>query len=290
VKLVKKIAAYGQLGRLPNVGIAAFTGLVAFSFSQPLRVWKISSVLFALLAIALMCLGGNVINDFFDIEIDRINRPDRPLPSGRVSRPAALVMALAAFLSGLTLSFFLGMMTFMVGVLAVLLLVIYAAWLKRVLIIGNVAVAFISALTFLYVGAVYKNPFHPLIVFPALFIFLFHFGREIIKDEIDMEGDSRLGARTIPIVFGRNRASVVAAIPFLMLIPLTIVPSILKIYDIFYLVLVIAAVDTVLVWVIVKLFSHPTDQTLKLINSVLKRDMLFGLIALNAGSRWWFTH
>ncbi len=279
--IFKKIRAWGELVRLPNVGIAAATGLVGFWLIAP--VLNLKTVVLGALVIALFCLGGNVINDFFDIEIDRINRPARPLPSGRVSRQAALIAAITALLVGLAISYALGFMTFGLGIAVVALLVIYAAWLKRILIAGNITVALISALTFPYVGSIYKIPFQSEVIFPALFVFLFHLGREIIKDIVDVEGDSKVGARTIPIVFGRKTATALAAIPFIVLVPLTLVPYFLKVYGIYYLLLVTVLVDTMFLLVIVHLFLSPTDRKLNGISTRLKLTMGLGLIALAVG-------
>lgn len=281
VVIRKKIRAWTELVRLQNVGIAAFTGLAGFWLIAP--VFDLHIIIFGVLAIALFCLGGNVVNDLFDIEIDRVNRPERPLVSGRISQRAALVTVIIAFLVGLGISYRLGFMPFALGMAVVALLVGYAVRLKRILFVGNITVAFITALTFPYVGSIYKIPLNAEVIFPALFIFLFHLGREIIKDIVDIEGDSRVGARTIPIVFGRGKAVVCAAIPFIVLVPLTFVPYFLKVYGIYYLLLVTVLVDTMLLLVIVQLFLSPSDRKLNGISTRLKLTMALGVIALALG-------
>jgi len=277
----KKIRAWGELVRLQNVGIAAFTGLAGFWLIAP--VFDLKTVIFGTLAIALFCLGGNVVNDLFDIEIDRVNRPQCPLVSCRVRRQAAIITAVIAFLAGLGISYVLGIKTFCLAIAVVALLVAYAARLKRILFAGNITVAFITALTFPYVGSVFKIPLNAKVIFPALFIFLFHLGREVIKDIVDIEGDRRVGAKTIPIVFGRKKAATLAAVPFIVLVPVTLVPYFLKVYGIYYLLLVTVVVDTMLLLVIVQLFLSPADRKLKGISTRLKLTMVFGLIALVVG-------
>lgn len=280
MKALNTIKAGLELIRLPNVLIAAANGFAAFWLVAPVRTWNVRTVLCGLFALALFCAGGNAVNDFFDADIDRVNRPGRPLPSGRLSGRAALILAIVTFVSGLILSFLLGGMAFRVGAGAVVLLVAYSVWLKRVLVAGNVAVGLIAALTFPFIGAVFNKPFAPALVFPSLFIFLFHLGREIIKDAVDVAGDRAVGAKTIPIVFGRKAALAAAAIPFIILIPVTALPFVLGIYGVWYLAAVGLAVDTVLAGIIIRLFMNPDDRTLNRLSAVLKLDMLGGLAAL----------
>jgi geranylgeranylglycerol-phosphate geranylgeranyltransferase len=141
--------------------------------------------------------GGNSINDFYDLEIDRINKPRRPLPRGAISRSSALLFSIALFLLGMVLSFWVGGFGILVALAASGLLIVYSSFLKKRFIWGNLAVSSVCALAFVY-GGLAADDFRLSLV-PAAFALVFHLGREILKDIEDLKGDSSSGASTDPI-------------------------------------------------------------------------------------------
>lgn len=152
--------------------------------------------------VTLVTAAGNVINDYFDVEIDRVNRPDRPIPSGQVSLPAARAYAVTLFLSGIFISLFTNGLCIAIAVFNSLLLLIYAARLKRTLLLGNITVSYLAASMFLFGGALGGLP-GLLHVMPfAIMIFFAMVARELIKDGEDVEGDKASGAVTLPIQYG----------------------------------------------------------------------------------------
>jgi geranylgeranylglycerol-phosphate geranylgeranyltransferase len=167
-----------------------------------------------LLAIVfLITAGGNTINDFFDVEIDHINRPDRPIPSGEVSKYHAGILALVLFACGILLSAFTNSLCFIIAVFNALLLVLYAARLKRKLFIGNMAVSYLTASIFLFGGAFYGIDGFEKISAIALMTFFAILSRELLKTAEDVEGDRAAGALTVPVVYG-IRPTVFLALAF----------------------------------------------------------------------------
>jgi geranylgeranylglycerol-phosphate geranylgeranyltransferase len=185
-------------------GLAALLGyIVATGTIAPLALILVP-IVFAITA------GGNVFNDLCDLEIDRINRPDRPLPSGKVTPGAAGALATALFAAGLGLTIPAGLPCTVIAVANSLLLVAYARVLKRTVFWGNVAVSYLSASIYPFGGALAGIPAMVQTLPLAGITFLAMLSRELLKDAEDVPGDSLAGARTVPIVHGVKRTVVAA--------------------------------------------------------------------------------
>jgi geranylgeranylglycerol-phosphate geranylgeranyltransferase len=185
-------------------GLAALLGyIVATGTIVPLALVLVP-IVFAITA------GGNVFNDLCDLEIDRINRPDRPLPSGRVSPRAAGALATALFAAGLALTIPCGLPCVVIAVANSLLLVAYARALKRTVFWGNAAVSYLSASIYPFGGALAGIPAMEQTLPLAGITFLAMLSRELLKDAEDVPGDSAAGARTVPIVHGVKKTAIIA--------------------------------------------------------------------------------
>jgi geranylgeranylglycerol-phosphate geranylgeranyltransferase len=170
----------------------------------------IPGVLLLFVAVTLITAAGNVINDYFDVEIDRVNRPDRPIPSGQVSLPAARAYAVVLFVTGILVCFFTNELCIAIAVFNAILLIAYAARLKRTPLFGNITVSYLAASMFLFGGALGGFPglFH---VMPfAVMTFFAMLARELVKDGEDVEGDKASGAVTIPIRYGIKATMILA--------------------------------------------------------------------------------
>ncbi len=169
----------------------------------------------AMASAAFIGAGANAINDVFDLEIDRVNRPDRPLPSGMVSVRAARAFWGLASGVGVVLSAFLSPLHIVIAVGSVALLYGYSARLKRTALLGNLAVAAVLGLAILYGGLAVAPTGEPAAWSVPLLGAAFAFGstlaREVAKDIEDAVGDATGGARTLPLVAGPRVAVWVAA-------------------------------------------------------------------------------
>lgn len=230
------------------------------------------------LPVPLICAGGNVLNDFFDLEIDKINKPNRPLPSGKISPNLALLFAILLLVGGVVIPFQFSTQLFVIAILASSLIAIYDWKLKRLPLIGNFVVSLVSGMTFLYAGAIVVN-FREALV-PAMLGFFFHFAREILKDIEDVKGDKEDGAKTFPIQYGILNSKVLVTAIILILIVLTIVAFFTENYSWFYLITVIFTVDLGLVFVLFSAWRNHSPKNLNKLNKLLKIGMLFGLLAL----------
>jgi geranylgeranylglycerol-phosphate geranylgeranyltransferase len=164
-----------------------------------------------ILTVILVTAAGNTINDYYDATIDRVNRPDRPIPRAEVSPRGAYVLACILFALGILATFAANLLCTTIAVFNSLLLIGYAAVLKRVPLAGNVAVAYLSGSIFLFGGALAGlTGFFANLVLAAITTFSM-LAREILKAAEDVKGDMVGGARTLPMVIG-IRSSVVIAI------------------------------------------------------------------------------
>jgi geranylgeranylglycerol-phosphate geranylgeranyltransferase len=276
----KTLHPYLQIIRPVNVAIVFATIIVAGIIAGP-SDWDWLWIVVAALSGALIAAGGNAINDYFDLAVDKINRPDRPLPKGVMSRDDAKRIWMYTSASGLVLSLLLGFWCLLIAAVWVGGLYLYSERLKGTVLIGNVAVALMTALAFPYGAIVVGRP--SLGSFPALFAFLANLARELIKDVEDVDGDATVNAETLAVKHGTGAGLLAASIVLAVLILVTFVPVIVGVYNYTYL-LIILIVDLGLGYVGLSHWYDATHINLRRLSLVLKMCMVGGLVAILVGS------
>jgi len=221
------------------------------------------------------------LNDIYDIESDKINKPDRPLPSGKIQIKSAYGLYLLLILVSIVLSFLVSEMALIIVLISILLLFLYSKYLKRISLVGNITVAFLTGLVFIFGGVVVENPAAAIV--PALFAFLINLIREIVKDMEDVQGDKNVGVETFPIKFGFQKSKILILIITFFLILYTIYPFIVQLYKIEYFIVIMVIVNPILVYCLKILFENNSGKNLKKISNLLKLDMIIGLIAIYLG-------
>ncbi len=196
------ISGFIQVIRLWNLIIIAlaqyFTAFFLLSidgviYNQQLLLLSLSTVIIA--------AAGYIINDYYDIKIDLINKPKRVVVGKVLKRRVAMIAHTVLNLIGIGIGFFLSYQMMAINFMSALLLWAYSNQFKRMVLVGNFLVAFLTALS-IYVVAFYFDPYNTLIIAYSLFAFFFTLIREIIKDIEDLKGDENFGCRTLPIVYG----------------------------------------------------------------------------------------
>ena len=223
-----------------------------------------------------VCAFGNVVNDIKDIKIDRINNPDRPLPSGKVSKNTASYMAIVFFVIPVAGALFLGLWPFLTVITALFLLFLYSAYLKKTLA-GNFTVASIAGLSFLFGGFVGHNPF---CIVPLIFSIFIHLPREIVKDVMDMKGDKTIGATTLPIIAGPVTSCNISALILALLCLILPLPYLLGILNVVFIIIILVAAYPLLFYIILRLLRKPQSSALPLISNLIKASMAAGLVAM----------
>lgn len=265
-----------KLSRPANVIISFLTIIIAAELAWGLDPFN--NVLLAALSAALITMGANVINDYYDIEIDRINKPNRPLAAGTVSKKTAFIYFIFVYFLAWCLAIYINVWMFLIAFMTSIILFFYSFRLKRTVLWGNLTVSFATAIAFVYGGVAvghYKETF-----FPAAFAFLFHLGREILKDIQDMEGDKQAGADTFPVKYGISRSIGLISVDFILLVFLTAIPYILGIYSIRYFMTICFGIYPVLLFVLYKSRKDSDPANLGFLSNLLKADMIIGLLAI----------
>ena len=190
------LAGYVTITRPVNSLAAGLAAIVAYLIATGTIIPE-TLLLFAV--VTLITAAGNVINDYFDVEIDQVNRRDWPIPSGQVSLPAARAYATTLFLAGILVCLLTNALCIAIAVFNSLLLIAYAAKLKRTPLLGNIAVSFLAGSMFLFGGALGGLPGLSQVLPFAVMTFFAMLARELVKDAEDVEGDRASGAVTLPI-------------------------------------------------------------------------------------------
>lgn len=199
-----ELKGFLEILRPANCIVAGLVGILGATVALgSLPSYEKSLMIF--LVVFLGCSWGNIINDYFDYEIDKINRPSRPLPRGALSRKVALIYGVCLAALGLLIAYMLNLGAFFFALGAYLLMYLYAWKLKPTPLVGNLAVATLTGATPLY-GAIAVGKIG-LAGYLALCAFLVNVAREIFKDVEDVEGDKAHGAKTLPIVWGVEKSS-----------------------------------------------------------------------------------
>jgi geranylgeranylglycerol-phosphate geranylgeranyltransferase len=243
--------------------------------------YSVLKVFFAGLTGALTVSAGNVINDYFDINIDKINRPHRILPKGELTLKEALGFYIFLFLVSLLLSIFISLIALLEVFFASALLFLYSYKIKKIPLLGNFVVAFLTGFAFIYGGMAVDNSKAAII--PALFALLINFIREIVKDMEDIEGDKQQGINSYPAIRGFKKAKMIIVFITSVLIILTAFPFINELYAIEYFIIVMVIVNPLLVYIVKSLFDDDSTKNLNKLSNLLKLNMVIGLTAIFLG-------
>ncbi|WP_456475585.1 UbiA family prenyltransferase [Candidatus Pyrohabitans sp.] len=268
--------AYLEILRPANCAMAAFAVFLGATIAS--GSFSIYYVALACVVAFLVCGAGNVINDFYDYEIDRINAPHRVLPRGALKRWVAKNYALLLFTLGTALALLISTAAFLLAAFNSALLYAYAWRIKRTGGLSkNLTVSYLVASPFLYGGIATSQPWATLI-FVALAA-LANTSREIVKDIADLRGD--LGeCRTLPVRIGVEKSAYIAAAFLLAAVILSPLPYLMNILGILYLPLVGIADAVFLYSLLVLLKSGEAAKSARYI----KVAMFIALLSFLAGA------
>ncbi len=271
--------------------------MLAVAVGQYLTVGFIPEHLnhFALAAAFFVCAFGNLVNDIRDVDSDKINHPKRALPTGAVSIDRARTLSCFLLIISLILTIWLSWPGRVIILAGLILVTLYNLSLKRLPYWGNLAVSLLSGFTFLLGGieTIDATGDHLLALFtfpgpmiPAIFGLLMHFGREIIKDVADIGGDAIDNSRTAPIKHGKATPLAIAYFLFLILMIFSIVVYWVGWFKPVYLYMTLGFVILPLIVQMVLLGLNPDAKRCLMISSIVKLQMIPGIIALILGKNY----
>ena len=246
-------------------------------------------IILAMIAVFFETAAGNVINDYFDYNIDLINKPERPIPSGRISLKTGRNYGYLLFNAGTICGFLISYITsnwipFAIVLIADVILYLYAYKLKTTPLIGNLTVGFMTGFGFVFAGFSINNPSIIITsIYLGFFAFVMTTAREIVKDIEDIEGDKADGARTLPILIGEKKPAILAAILIVLDSALCPILYFNHIFGILYLPVIAIAVILFL-YCAISILKSQEKSTASKVSKYLKIGMLIAFVAFVFGS------
>ena len=305
---MKIIAAFFRLIRWPNLVFIALTQ-VLFEYCVYQKIYpgaagnngETKQFIFLVLASIMIAAAGYIINDYFDLNIDQVNKPGKVVVNVLINRRWVIFWHM--FLSLLGLFFTVSALPIaqywylvLANLGSIILLWFYSTNLKKQLLIGNVLISLLTAWVILVIffskyplqiGSLYSVDrdevrFFRFTVLYAAFAFIISLIREVIKDMEDMEGDRKYGCRTMPILWGVNASKVFVAVWIIVLIAMIGVVQFYVLpfgwwHSALYCIIFIVAP---LAWIFRKLFRAQSSKDFHALSSVVKLVMLTGILSM----------
>ncbi|MGO3182881.1 MAG: geranylgeranylglycerol-phosphate geranylgeranyltransferase [Aequorivita sp.] len=281
--------------------IALVQGFIKYGLFQAFKVdFSLTTLDFALLVIATLCIAaaGNVINDIYDVEIDRINKPNKVLIGKKISERIANRLYIILSVIGVAIGFYLsnriGKPSFAaLFIVFSALLYLYASYLKGMFLVGNLLVSALVAMSLLIVplfdllpAVTVENQASQSAVFKivlnyALFAFYINLIREIVKDLQDINGDNKGGMNTLPIIIGRKRT---VTIVFILGV-FAVIGAVLYMYENLYNVQVLMlyflfTIVAPLLYFCVKAWDAKSAKAYAFLSKLLKIVMFLGICSI----------
>ena len=246
-------------------------------------------------SVVFITMGGYIINDFFDIDTDVINKPHKVIIGRYISLKSAKYLYTVISLIGLFLGLYVSITSnmphlFWIYLFCILSLFLYSSYFKTKFLLGNMTISILCSLTIILTylfnsKQVIKDTYdeillYNLIVGYSFFAFLTTFIRELIKDIEDVDGDLVIKAKTLPILVGRKRASrITFFFSCILLVYLLFVLQSFK-YQAMFLVYGIIFILFPLVYFMYKLWFSEHKKDFSKLSSVIKIIMLFGIFSM----------
>lgn len=255
---------------------------------------------FFLLCLSTICIAaaGNIINDLYDLETDRINKPKKLIIGQKISEKSAYSAYIILTVVGVGIGFYLSNLIARPGFTAIFivisaLLYLYATYLKDILLVGNIIISCLVAMVIIIVGLfdllpaiTPENQLTQSIIFSilldyALFAFLINQLREMVKDQEDVDGDYNAGRSTLAIVLGKDRANkiifIIGLIPLILIIFYIYDYLYENLYAVLYALLLIVAP---LLYFQINIITAKTRKQFSKLSILLKIIMFLGLLSI----------
>jgi len=266
-----KILGALKLMRIPNsvmMGIGVIIGLQIsnpswYSISLPSiygNILGINNFLMPFLVGFFLSASSMVLNDYVDYEIDAINFPKKPIPSGIISREFAFYYAIFLALLGILIALsFLNLISIIIALSGIAIAYVYNFLLKKRGFLGNIAVAYTTTLPFLYGGSLAGLSNSLTIIIVCILSFLSNLSRELIKGIVDIIGDRVLGIKTVANTLGPVFASRLAFVLIIIAVALSFLPFIFGLLNIYFIPILLIA-DAIFVYYSYKLLRKPEKE------------------------------
>jgi len=281
---MSKLSGYLRLMRPINclmMGIAVMAGAVLASpnFSEA----PLEDLMWGFVTGFMLTAASMAINDYYDKEIDAVNEPDRPIPSGLIDPREALAFAFILTSIGFAAAYLTNIFCFAMAIIAWIFFVTYTTVGKRSGLAGNFLVSACVATPFIYGSAVIADEVRSNVLIFAAMAFLSNTGREITKGIVDVEGDEMQNIKTLAVRYGAKRAAIAATIFYFLAVLLSPIPLLLQLVS-FWFIPLVALTDFGLVASALILLKDYSRENAKKVKSMILLWFIFGLLAFIAGA------
>jgi geranylgeranylglycerol-phosphate geranylgeranyltransferase len=210
-----------------------------------------------------------IINDYYDREIDAVNEPARPIPSGLISTNEALSLFIFISLIGFIFAFFTSILCLIVSFISWIIVISYVTFGKKTGLFGNFLVSICVGIPFIYGSLIIFNEVISSVIIFALMAFLSNTGREITKGIVDIKGDKKEGIRTIAVNYGSKFAAISAVLFFILAVLLTPIPVFLDLVSFWFIPFIIITDSSFFVVSILLLKDYSRINARRIKNIVL---------------------
>ncbi|MEM4227694.1 MAG: geranylgeranylglycerol-phosphate geranylgeranyltransferase [Candidatus Caldarchaeum sp.] len=276
-----RIMSLLRLMRPPNGLLMFFAVLIGVLFSET-RAINLQQIIYAFVTSFGLTGSSMALNDYFDKQVDLVNNPSRPIPSGEVSPASAVALSSILAGAGLLAAFLSSTACFLMAAVAFAVSTFYNMFLKKTGLVGNFAVSFTVVAPFLYGSLLADGYISWRVMVFVVLAFLANTGREVIKGITDVEGDAVRGVATIARKSGLRTASRVGAGFYIAAVMLSPLPYLLEVVNILYLLLV-AVADAGFVYSSIRIIRNPEPGEAKKQKNLTLLWMLLALISFAAG-------
>ncbi len=278
--------SYFRLIRTPNLLIIIFAQLCTRLFLIEQKNLSISTILpllvdskFILICFSTVIIAGAgyIINDYYDIKIDLINKPNRVIIGKIIPRRWAVIIHQLMNFVGISLGYFVNNKVLAINALVVLLLWSYANYFKRTPFWGNFIVAFITGLS-IYILSLYYHTGKKEVIIYAIFSFFITLIREITKDMEDIKGDQLHGCKTLPIVYGifKSKLIIYGLKVFFLVVIYFLSPKEMAISNYLFLTILLVAI----LFSSIKLYFADTSKKFRYLSFYFKYLMIVGILSM----------
>jgi geranylgeranylglycerol-phosphate geranylgeranyltransferase len=200
-----------------------------------------------------------ILNDYFDLEVDRVNAPNRPLPSGLVSPSETIILTVITIFVGLAAALAISLPAFLLCIIAGVVGILYNWKFKEAGLLGNLMVSTSVALTFIVGGVAVGKPWNKIVWTFSLIAFLIDLGEEIAGDAMDIEGDKKRDSKSIAILNGKNFALRLSGSLFGLVVLISLIPVLFHWLGLSYLIMILI-MDAIIIMFTVRLLRSKRPE------------------------------
>lgn len=282
---MKKIIGVIKILRPVNCLMMGFAVIVgAFIGAGGLMANRhLTNLLFGFITASALTGASMAINDYYDRDIDAINEPSRPIPSGLIKPVEAVALAIILSSIGLISAALTNFLCLLLALFSWLVSVVYSTAGKRTGLLGNFLVSACVSMPFIYGGASIEGVIEPYTILFAALAFLANTGREVAKGIVDVEGDKIKGIKTLALLYGPKKAAQSASAFFILAVLLSPLPMVFGLASVWFLPPLVIA-DAGFIIFSIMLIRNPVKENAKKVKNMVLMCMMMGLVAFIAGA------